>query len=179
MFEGAAACMPLCATFLFETNEGNDMTLKARIEADWTKLEGFVKGVEMKFFGGKLHQQATHPLTGETAWVPVADGDQEAKDAEAKAKKEAADKAALEKASAKDLTGKEDPHKVPPGGLHPDAASQAHYPGSQGTNTAGGLLAPGTEQGAATGNGGQPNVVLAESPAPGASPAVLGTGTST
>lgn len=62
------------------------MSLKARIEADWSKLVGFVKGVEFKFFGGKLHQQATHPLTGETAWVPVADGDQEQKEAEEKAK---------------------------------------------------------------------------------------------
>jgi hypothetical protein len=59
-------------------------TIKERIEADWTKLEGFVKSMELKFFGGKLHQKASHPMSGESAWVPVADGNQEAKDAAAK-----------------------------------------------------------------------------------------------
>lgn len=154
-------------------------TIKQRIEKDMKELEGFVRTMELKLFGTKLHQKAVHPLSGETAWVEVeTDQTQEHKDAVARGPGYR-DPGKYANPSVKDLTGREDPNAVPPGGLHPSDAAHAHYPSSQGTNTAGGLVPPGAEQGSPAGNPPPPNVVVAESPAPGASPAVLGTNTST
>jgi hypothetical protein len=157
-------------------------TLKQRIEKDWSELEGFVKTMELKLFGSKLHQKAVHPLSGESAWVEVeTDQTQEHKDAVARGPGYR-DPGKFKDPSVKDLTGKEDPNAVPPGGLHPAAAAQAHYPSSVSGAPAplpGGVVAPGGEQGSPTGTPPPPNVVVAESPAPGASPAVVGTATST
>jgi len=49
--------------------------IEGEVKAELTKLESWIRTLELKFFKGKLHQKVVSPNPGESpdhAWVPIA-----------------------------------------------------------------------------------------------------------